>query len=79
MESFKAIKSGSNKFYSHVHGEIHIHKSKKDNYEYLWSTKDKFISNLYPIDLNKYTIPKYKGNSYIVTIDDAFLNVDLVI
>ena len=35
MDSFKAIKSGENKYYSQKHGEIHIHRSKKDNFEYL--------------------------------------------
>lgn len=78
MESFRAIKCGDKKFFSQKHGEVFIHQSKKNNYEYLWTSKDKFISNLFPLDLDRFSIPDYNGHSYLVYVGDTFLKVELV-
>ena len=78
MKSFKAIRCGANKFHTKEHGDIFIHKSTKNNYEYLWTSKEKFISNLFPLDIDLYSIPNYEDSSYIVRTDGTFIYVDLV-
>jgi len=79
MNNFKAVKTGENKYHHKDHGDIFIHTSKKNSkYRYLWSSKNKYISNLFPIAENKYSIPNYQDSSYIVELDDNSLNVMVI-
>lgn len=77
MDSFKAVRQGKTKFYNKDLKSIHIHTSKRDGKLYLYSTKLEFISNLFPIKgkSNKWSIPNYKGDSYIVTEHEDYLEV----
>jgi hypothetical protein len=59
------------------HGSLFIHESKTNSkYKYLYSSKEKFISNLFPTDIDDlYLIPNYQDKTFHVRVTDSSLEV----